>query len=106
MIEDAHLRHYRVQLALRGTGSVGPSDVDAVVALLTQPESPQSWSCVQADPVPDGRGLQLQITTAGTAEQEAAQSVLDGVRSLLGLDAHFTRWVVDARTLEVTWLPG
>ena len=101
MIQPAHLRRYRVQLALRGTGAVGPSDVDAVLALLAQLDPPPAWSGVQAGQVEDGRALQLQITTAGTGEQDAAQAVLDGVRGVLGLDAHFARFVVDARTVQV-----
>lgn len=82
------------------------SEAGAVVALLTQVESPHSWSSVQAEPTPGGHELQLQITTPARSAEHAAQEVLDGVRSLLGLDAVFTRWVVDGRTLQVSPLPA
>jgi aspartate aminotransferase-like enzyme len=99
-------QRYEVVVHMRATGPAEPLAPDTVQALLRGAGSQVPWSSVQTSWTSVGNSIELRLATIAQNPGVAARLVVDAVRGLLGLDATFTTWVVDARKIAVIALDG
>lgn len=99
------LDHGRFQVALRLSARrpVTDHEAEALCALLGSEPWPDARVAVVV--LPDAESVDVQATLTARDATGAATEVLDRVRRLAGLDAHFARWTVHARQLRVQTLP-
>ena len=95
---------FQVRLALTAPGAVPPTAAEEALRLLASDGVAARWSSVVAQPT--DHGIELCVVCGGADAQAASDAVVDGVRALAGLDATFTRWVVEARRVVVEELPA
>lgn len=95
---------FQVRLGLTAPGAVPPTAPEQAVRLLTSDGAAARWSSVSAEATHDG--IELCVVCTGEDARDVSGAVVDGVRALAGLDATFTRWVVEARRVVVQELPA